>query len=197
MYFVCPTCNTALRVDPAKVPQKRVEYTCKRCGTASVVQDALREVPPSEQPPRHSRDSDTNPAATSSVNPLSPRSDTADADGTIYHHVSNLAEDVPRAAYGLHCAVKGLDGEVRTFAFQKPRVTIGRGGTDISLEDPLVSRAHAELEKVKETVIVKDLDSTNGTYVNEQQVTVRILKEGDVVRVGNTLLKAVARLKEP
>ncbi len=173
MYFVCPACATALRVDPSKVPEQRATYTCRRCHTRSVVQDHLQEAPP---------------AAPQPVPP--PPVPEPDLDGTVYHHINDLAHvGVAPGSYGLRCGVKDSGGEVRTYAFDRDRITLGRGEADLRLDDPLASRVHAEVERVKDRLILKDLESTNGTYLNGRRVSAEFLEEGDVVRIGNTLIK--------
>jgi predicted component of type VI protein secretion system len=64
--------------------------------------------------------------------------------------------------------------------------TVGRGtGVDVSLEDPTVSRLHAELVRRGPHVYIADLGlSTNGTRVNGRPVGRRTLRDGDVVSFG-------------
>lgn len=64
--------------------------------------------------------------------------------------------------------------------------TVGRGdGVDISLEDPSVSRLHAELVRRGPHIYIADLGlSANGTRVNGRPVGRRILADGDVVSFG-------------
>jgi DNA-binding CsgD family transcriptional regulator len=64
--------------------------------------------------------------------------------------------------------------------------TVGRGdGVDIALEDPSVSRLHAELVRRGPHVYVADLGlSSNGTRVNGRPVQRRVLADGDVVSFG-------------
>src|SRR3954470_10352808 len=64
--------------------------------------------------------------------------------------------------------------------------TVGRGGgVDISLDDPSVSRLHAEIVRRGEHVYVADLGlSTNGTRVNGRPVGRRVLSDGDVLSFG-------------
>ncbi|GAB4263276.1 FHA domain-containing protein [Deferrisoma sp.] len=168
LVFVCPSCRTALKVDPAKLPKQPVRYRCKRCGEVSVVQDHLHERPPAAPPP-----------------PPEPT-----PDGTVYHHVSDLAQmGMPRAAYRLVVEVEPQDGRRSTRTFDDTRITVGRGDATVRVNDPLVSRIHLEIERVKDRVIVKDLGSTNGTFVNDRAATAEFVGEGDVVRIGNTKLR--------
>src|SRR4051794_11616303 len=66
-------------------------------------------------------------------------------------------------------------------------ITIGRSSDcDIRLEDPNVSRHHAEIRRMGAAYSVVDLDSTNGTEVNGQPVRETSLMSGDVIVVGTT-----------
>jgi hypothetical protein len=69
-------------------------------------------------------------------------------------------------------------------------VAIGREDGDLVLEDPEVSRRHAVLRRSGESVVVEDLDSTNGTFVNGERIRSPItVWPGDQVRVGQTTLE--------
>jgi len=67
---------------------------------------------------------------------------------------------------------------------------VGRGDeSEIVLLDPSVSRAHAIVEFDAGEPVVRDLDSTNGTYVNGRRVRVESLQDGDELRFGNTRMR--------
>lgn len=62
------------------------------------------------------------------------------------------------------------------------RMTVGRGeGCDIVLEATEVSRQHAALEVAPEGVVVEDLDSSNGTFVNGERVRKKQAGRGDEI----------------
>ena len=64
-------------------------------------------------------------------------------------------------------------------------LTIGRKGTDLVLEQPLVSRRHADLRWENDRHVLHDRDSANGTFVNGQRVRgAQPLAPGDVVQIG-------------
>ncbi len=72
---------------------------------------------------------------------------------------------------------------------------IGRsGGCDIVVDDPNVSRRHAEIRRMGEGYSLVDLGSTNGTEVNGQRVGETSLMNGDVIGVGTTRLTFERRL---
>jgi pSer/pThr/pTyr-binding forkhead associated (FHA) protein len=69
-------------------------------------------------------------------------------------------------------------------------VVIGRQDADLVLEDPEVSRRHAVLRRSGESVVIEDLDSTNGTFVEGERIRKPItVGPGDEVRVGRTTLE--------
>lgn len=67
---------------------------------------------------------------------------------------------------------------------------IGRSAsTTIRLNDDGISRRHAKLTQQGTQVVLEDLKSANGTFVNEDQVVgERILKDGDKIRIGSTTI---------
>ncbi len=71
----------------------------------------------------------------------------------------------------------------------KFQTTFGRRNADVTLDDPDVSRQHAVIERYDEKFLLKDLESTNGTYLNGQRVTIDFLKDGDVIRMGKTVVR--------
>ena len=69
-------------------------------------------------------------------------------------------------------------------------VVIGRQDADLVLKDPEVSRRHAVLRRSGESVVIEDLESTNGTFVKGERIRKAItVGPGDQVRVGRTMLE--------
>ncbi len=69
-------------------------------------------------------------------------------------------------------------------------LTIGRSQENvICIEDPKVSRKHAVVQPTEKGVLLKDLNSGNGTYIGSTKVSEYILKPGDVIRIGAQLLR--------
>lgn len=81
-----------------------------------------------------------------------------------------------------------LDGE-RTLPLQQAVVSLGRRfDNHIILDDPRVSRAHAQLRLRFGHYVVYDLGSTGGTFVNGQRVEECVLRPGDVISLGGVTL---------
>lgn len=76
-------------------------------------------------------------------------------------------------------------------------VVIGREGCEIALADPEVSRRHAQIRSLDNTLAIEDLGSTNGTFVNAQRLTgLAELNDGDVIKIGNSALRVEAEVDE-
>ncbi len=64
--------------------------------------------------------------------------------------------------------------------------TLGRGDVEIRLEDPFASSRHARISREGHVVVIEDLGSTNGTYLNEEPLSgPQPLHPGDHIRIGD------------
>ena len=75
---------------------------------------------------------------------------------------------------------------VRAFAFTKECITVGRNPeSDIFLDNPGISRDHCKLEMTPSGLyLLHDLNSANGVFVNDVQVTRQPIMNNDVMRIG-------------
>ncbi|MDA8140517.1 MAG: FHA domain-containing protein [Desulfobacteraceae bacterium] len=88
---------------------------------------------------------------------------------------------------------------IKEIPLEKPLIRIGRKiGSEIFLEDKLASQNHAKIEilpdpKQKGHVIhiLEDLQSTNHTYVNGQEITRKELVHEDTIRIGKHVFKFI------
>ena len=73
-------------------------------------------------------------------------------------------------------------------------IRIGRESSicEIVLENPKVSRLHAEVVQIDGKVLLIDRNSSNGTYVNDQKIDKRFLVDGDIIYFGGRNAVAVA-----
>jgi hypothetical protein len=64
--------------------------------------------------------------------------------------------------------------------------TLGRGDVEIQLEDPFASSQHARIARQGHVLVIEDLGSTNGTYLNEEPLSgPQPLRPGDRIRIGD------------
>ena len=68
-------------------------------------------------------------------------------------------------------------------------VTIGREeGNTIQINDERVSRFHVKIQADQDKIVITDLESTNGTRINGEDIQLRILRYGDTIMIGRTVL---------
>lgn len=95
-----------------------------------------------------------------------------------------------RASTPTLVVVDGDDRGKRLPLIGKPQFKIGRSvASDLRLADGKISRDHCVIESVRDQYIIVDLESANGTIVNGDRVKKTVLKEGDFIRLGFTMLK--------
>ncbi len=84
--------------------------------------------------------------------------------------------------------IQGRDQGTR-FQLEEPIHSIGRTqNNSVCLHDTEISRAHAELIRRDGDYVLRDLNSSNGSFVNGQQTTERKLVSGDQIQLGKSLL---------
>lgn len=91
---------------------------------------------------------------------------------------------------------------VRSYRFEKGPISIGRDPqSDIHLDNPGVSRRHAQIVQTGNRFEVLDVGSSNGTFVNGMPASERTVGDGDVIQVGKfalrVSLKTPAQRQEP
>lgn len=87
-------------------------------------------------------------------------------------------------------AVVAGPGKGAVFELGGDRTTIGRdAGNDLVLEDAGVSRFHAEIYRIPEGYVIRDLGSTNGTLVGGRKIRERLLEDGDIVSIGGVEMR--------
>jgi hypothetical protein len=72
---------------------------------------------------------------------------------------------------------------------KEPRVIVGREGAGIALNDQEISRHHCLVEVRENYANLKDLDSTNGTFFEEERVRAAMLQDGAEFRIGNSVIR--------
>jgi FHA domain len=115
------------------------------------------------------------------------------------------AAEVPRSdATSMYAAVEPLEPETNGF---EPRLfveraagheagtaydlehgaTLGRGDVEIQIDDPFASARHARISRQGHVLVIEDLGSTNGTYLNEEPLSgPQPLHPGDRIRIGDS-----------
>jgi tetratricopeptide (TPR) repeat protein len=76
-------------------------------------------------------------------------------------------------------------GASQVYLLDVPRLTVGRTRENLlTISDPAISRHHAEFIRLGDDVLLRDLGSTNGSFINSVRISEQLLNEGDIVRFG-------------
>ncbi len=69
-------------------------------------------------------------------------------------------------------------------------LVIGRSSKcDIQIDQESISRNHSKIVNTSKSILIRDLGSTNGTYVNDEPVDEYVLRDGDLIKIGRTIFK--------
>ncbi len=78
----------------------------------------------------------------------------------------------------------------KKYDVDKKAVSLGRSSSsDVQIDQESVSRNHCKLINTGQTILLRDLGSTNGTYVNDELVDEYVLRDGDFIKVGRCIFK--------
>ncbi len=93
--------------------------------------------------------------------------------------------------------LKFNEAVLKTIETDKEVINIGRNiKNDIQIDNLSVSKMHARILKQKGKYYIEDLNSTNGTYLNEKKVSKEMLNNNDVITVGKHTLVTIFEKKD-
>ena len=210
MIIVCPSCQARYKFDESKLGNRpRARTKCAKCGGSIDIENPLlaamtlppgtmappapEPTPPATRPaPAH----DTAPSATPAAGAITGRSPVLPDNvkkepgtGTITGrdlHKMGLVELPKDKRFSLAVIQGAATGQI--FQITKTRTTMGRSGADINLDDPEASRQHAMLEVIGDHAIVRDLGSTNGTFIDLERIEQQVLNNHMEFRIGSHVL---------
>jgi len=190
MIVVCPTCQARYRFDESKLGGRpKVKTRCAKCsGVIEIVQpDPLDATlaPGGKQPAQAAHEPiEEGPAESTQKIPVV-ESDT-DPGKLTGHDIQALMELPKNKRFSLAIIQGAATGQI--FQISKVRTTLGRTGADLNLDDTEASRQHAVLEILGDHAILRDLGSTNGTFVDSARIDQQVLKNQMEFRIGNHVL---------
>jgi predicted Zn finger-like uncharacterized protein len=211
MIIVCPSCQARYKFDESKLGDRpRARTKCAKCGGSIEIENPLLAAmtlppgtlppsppppaPPPPAPPPAAPSHDTAPtgsgAPSTGRHPALPDNKKKDgSSGTITGrdlHKMGLVELPKDKRFSLAVIQGAATGQI--FQITKTRTTMGRSGADINLDDPEASRQHAMLEVIGDHAIVRDLGSTNGTFVDLERIEQQVLNNHMEFRIGSHVL---------
>ena len=107
-----------------------------------------------------------------------------EAAGEVADEEVKFVVDDEQTASGILVVKRGPNAGSR-FWLEEGVTTVGRNPlSTIFLDDVTVSRQHAEIRRERDSFVVSDVSSLNGTYVNRQRIDTAALHSGDELQVG-------------
>lgn len=198
MIIVCNNCQAKYKFDESKMGDRpRAKTKCSKCGSAIEIENpnlAAMTLPPidaSEPAPAAAPAAATAPRPTAEP-PRTVKGRAAEPEtgsGTITGrdmHRMGLLELPKDKRYSLAVIQGAATGQI--FSITKSRTTIGRSGNDVDLDDPEASRNHAVVEIYGERAVLRDLGSTNGTFVDNDRVDHAEISNQMEFRIGSHVL---------
>jgi hypothetical protein len=171
MKAACGHCGMEHVLKDAEVAaHKQVQFHCAKCRQLTVVEITRR------------------PDQTMVISPLPSfaRSNVSASNLNLFPQDDGLK--LPAAKVATLTVVSGPSkGAVHNL--KRPRVILGRDDAGIVLDDQEISRHHCLLEVRENYANLKDLDSTNGTFFEEERVRAAMLQDGAEFRIGNTVIR--------
>ena len=196
MIISCSSCGSRYKFDEAKLGDRpKAKTKCAKCGATIEIENPLlaaMTLPPSfvaAAPPApagalpRSPDEPTGPVAVGDRAP--------DNTGNVTVTGANLhrmgAIELPKGRRFSLAVIQGA-GTGEIFQITTSRTTIGRTGADLNIEDPEASRQHASVEIVGETAVLRDLGSTNGTFVELDRIEQQARNNQMEFRIGSHVI---------
>lgn len=204
MIIVCPSCQARYRFDETKLGSRpRARTRCAKCGgsidienplvgSATLPPTALAASPVPEPPPPPPPTHNEKPTDRAQLKTAVMRSGSAAAEagsGTLagrdLHQMGVI--ELPRDRRFSLAVIQGsATGQI--FQISKTRTSLGRSGADINLDDPECSRQHAVLEILGDQAVIRDMGSTNGTFVDTDRIENAELNNQMEFRIGSHVL---------
>lgn len=196
MIITCSSCNSRYRYDESKLAgaaSKRIK--CPKCkGVIEVLNPILTSSNPSDLDDTF--DSLTKrPAETSGASSSKGPSTVQVHRDAMLAEVASFAASMPQLKmpdnkrFSLAVLSGNNSGEI--FHITKPLAVIGRSDADMVIRDVEASRQHARVEIMGDRVVLRDLNSTNGTFVDEKKVGVAHLDNQSEFRIGTTVFMLI------
>jgi len=107
---------------------------------------------------------------------------------TVVTVISRIS-DRPAGKEACLVVIYGLDLG-KKFNLDRPSLIIGRSSkADIQIDQESVSRNHCKIINTGKTIMLRDLGSTNGTYINDELIDEYVLRDGDFIKIGRCIFK--------
>ena len=194
MIIVCPACHARYKFDESKLGERaKAKTRCAKCGATIEIENPLlaaMTLPPGTRAPDHEPAPTPEPAPGTDTARRAITSSTEEQAGQTITgkdlHKMGVLELPKDKRYSL-AVIQGA-GTGQIHQINKTRTIIGRTGADLNLDDAEASRQHAAVEILGENAILRDLGSTNGTFIELDRIQQHVLNNHMEFRIGSHVL---------
>ena len=110
-------------------------------------------------------------------------------DSTVVTVISKTPSPESSSREACLVVINGVDLG-KKYSLVQSSTLIGRSSkVDIQIDEDSISRNHAIIENREGEFVIRDLESTNGTYVNDRPIRQHTLRDGDQIKIGSTIFK--------
>jgi predicted Zn finger-like uncharacterized protein len=192
MIIVCPSCQAKYKFDEEKLGERpRAKTRCAKCGGTIEIENPLLAsmtlplgATSGSTTPVHTLEA---PAPDLEATPPPKKPGGAPAGTVTGRGLEKAIVELPKDKRFSLAVIQGpATGHIHPVL--KARTIIGRSGADINIEDPEASRQHASLEILGDHAILRDMGSTNGTYVEADRIEQQVLNNQMEFRIGSHVL---------
>lgn len=186
--FNCPSCKKLYSFGSIPIPDAGAEFLCARCNSKCLltkrndkIKVTLISLPEVEEA-----------AMTQMVyDSYRPTEEESYSPEELERHLRGLIAELPVGTEYIIGVMEGPDRGLMC-PVKHSSVVIGKTNCDVNLSDTNISREHCRIEIYgRHMIVLKDLDSTWGTYKNGKQITLSILRPGDKIQLGKTTLALI------
>jgi predicted Zn finger-like uncharacterized protein len=179
----CTSCHARYQYDEERFegkPSKKIK--CAKCSSVFEIHNpgAAAALDADATSTRRGEMRTPEPQETTAQSPL-PERDTGPVQ----------TPQLPRGRRLSLAIIAGADAGM-VYRVEKPRITIGRSGADLTINDGEASRQHAAIEVRDQLVVLEDLKSTNGTIVDAVKITAPVeIQDKSEFQIGGTTLMLI------
>jgi predicted Zn finger-like uncharacterized protein len=197
MIVACPACRSRYKFDESKLGDRpKVKTRCSKCGGTIEIENPLLgslTMPPDEPappPPAPTPAPRSEPSLRTQRTPVQPATAKPEAGSATIAGGDAARMGLLQLPKDKRFSLAVIQGAAtgQIFPISKTRTVIGRSGADINLDDPESSRQHAALEIVGDVAVLRDLGSTNGTWIELERIEQHQLGNQQEFRIGSHVL---------
>jgi len=196
MIIECPSCKSKYKYDESKLAGGNKKVKCPKCKGVIEVSMPREPVAAAGAPAPTDRTYTSMPIprdVLDSTHSSDPKTAKVKRDALLNAQPSDAGTEYLKMPenrkYSLALIQGQNSGEI--FQISRPRMTIGRSDADIVIQDVEASRQHARIDIMGDRVVLRDLNSTNGTFVDDQKVTTMNLENHSEFRIGTSVLMLI------